>query len=53
MCTCQRIDWDFLDMTFNHAMSYDQRIIVGREAALGLVGMKEVLEDPARLLFDI
>ena len=35
------------------AMSYDHRIIDGREAVLGLVAMKEVLEDPARLLFDI
>ena len=35
------------------AMSYDHRIIDGREAVLGLVSMKEALEDPARLLFDI
>ncbi|WP_396433726.1 2-oxoglutarate dehydrogenase complex dihydrolipoyllysine-residue succinyltransferase [Limnohabitans sp.] len=35
------------------AMSYDHRIIDGREAVLGLVVMKEALEDPARLLFDI
>ncbi len=35
------------------AMSYDHRIIDGREAVLGLVAMKEVLEDPSRLLFDI
>ena len=35
------------------AMSYDHRIIDGREAVLGLVAMKEALEDPARLLFDI
>ena len=35
------------------AMSYDHRIIDGREAVLGLVTMKEALEDPARLLFDI
>ena len=35
------------------AMSYDHRIIDGREAVLGLVTMKEALEGPARLLFDI
>ncbi len=35
------------------AMSYDHRIIDGREAVLGLVTIKEALEDPARLLFDI
>ncbi len=35
------------------AMSYDHRIIDGREAVLGLVPMKEALEDPARLLFNI
>ena len=35
------------------AMSYDHRLIDGREAVLGLVAMKEALEDPARLLFDI
>jgi 2-oxoglutarate dehydrogenase E2 component (dihydrolipoamide succinyltransferase) len=35
------------------AMSYDHRIIDGREAVLGLVAMKEVLEDPSRLLLDL
>jgi 2-oxoglutarate dehydrogenase E2 component (dihydrolipoamide succinyltransferase) len=35
------------------AMSYDHRIIDGREAVLGLVAMKEALEDPARLLLDV
>ena len=35
------------------AMSYDHRIIDGREAVLGLVAMKEALEDPSRMLFDI
>ncbi|TSE26653.1 2-oxoglutarate dehydrogenase complex dihydrolipoyllysine-residue succinyltransferase [Tepidimonas aquatica] len=35
------------------ALSYDHRIIDGREAVLGLVAMKEALEDPARLLFNI
>ena len=35
------------------ALSYDHRIIDGREAVLGLVAMKEALEDPARLLLDI
>lgn len=34
------------------AMSYDHRLIDGREAVLGLVAMKEALEDPARLLLD-
>jgi 2-oxoglutarate dehydrogenase E2 component (dihydrolipoamide succinyltransferase) len=35
------------------ALSYDHRIIDGREAVLSLVAMKEALEDPARLLLDI
>ena len=35
------------------AMSYDHRIVDGREAVLGLVTMKEALEDPARLLLGV
>jgi len=35
------------------ALSYDHRIIDGREAVLALVAMKEALEDPARLLLDL
>jgi 2-oxoglutarate dehydrogenase E2 component (dihydrolipoamide succinyltransferase) len=35
------------------AQSYDHRIIDGREAVLSLVAIKEVIEDPARLLLDI
>jgi len=35
------------------ALSYDHRIIDGREAVLCLVAMKEVLEDPARLILEI
>ena len=35
------------------ALSYDHRIIDGREAVLGLVAMKDALEDPARLLLDL
>ncbi len=35
------------------AMSYDHRIIDGREAVLGLVAMKEALEDPQRMLLEI
>src|SRR5450432_228036 len=35
------------------AMSYDHRIIDGREAVLSLVAMKEALEDPARLILDV
>ena len=35
------------------AMSYDHRIIDGREAVLSLVAMKDALEDPSRLLFDL
>jgi 2-oxoglutarate dehydrogenase E2 component (dihydrolipoamide succinyltransferase) len=35
------------------AMSYDHRIVDGREAVLSLVAMKEALEDPARLLLDL
>ncbi|MBC3878981.1 2-oxoglutarate dehydrogenase complex dihydrolipoyllysine-residue succinyltransferase [Undibacterium sp. FT79W] len=35
------------------AMSYDHRIIDGREAVLALVAMKDALEDPSRLLLDL
>lgn len=35
------------------AMSYDHRIIDGREAVSFLVKVKEVLEDPARLLLQV
>ncbi len=35
------------------ALSYDHRIIDGREAVLSLVAMKEALEDPQRLLLDV
>ena len=35
------------------ALSYDHRIIDGREAVLALVTMKDALEDPARMLLDI
>jgi 2-oxoglutarate dehydrogenase E2 component (dihydrolipoamide succinyltransferase) len=35
------------------ALSYDHRIIDGREAVLSLVAMKEALEDPARLVLDV
>ena len=35
------------------ALSYDHRIIDGREAVLSLVAMKDALEDPARILLDI
>ncbi|MEX3605622.1 MAG: 2-oxoglutarate dehydrogenase complex dihydrolipoyllysine-residue succinyltransferase [Burkholderia sp.] len=35
------------------ALSYDHRIIDGREAVLSLVAMKDTLEDPARLLLDL
>ncbi len=35
------------------ALSYDHRIIDGREAVLSLVAMKEALEDPARLVLEI
>jgi len=35
------------------ALSYDHRIIDGREAVLSLVAMKEALEDPARLLLEL
>jgi 2-oxoglutarate dehydrogenase E2 component (dihydrolipoamide succinyltransferase) len=35
------------------ALSYDHRIIDGREAVLSLVAMKEALEDPARLILEI
>ena len=35
------------------AMSYDHRIIDGREAVLALVAMKEAMEDPARILLEL
>jgi 2-oxoglutarate dehydrogenase E2 component (dihydrolipoamide succinyltransferase) len=35
------------------ALSYDHRIIDGREAVLSLVAIKEALEDPARLILEI
>ena len=35
------------------ALSYDHRIIDGREAVLFLVAIKEALEDPSRLLLEI
>ena len=35
------------------ALSYDHRLVDGREAVLGLVAVKEELEDPARLLLDV
>lgn len=35
------------------ALSYDHRVIDGRTAVLGLVAMKEALEDPERLLLEI
>jgi 2-oxoglutarate dehydrogenase E2 component (dihydrolipoamide succinyltransferase) len=35
------------------ALSYDHRIIDGREAVLSLVAIKEAIEDPARLLLDV
>ena len=35
------------------ALSYDHRIIDGREAVLSLVAMKDALEDPARILLEI
>ncbi len=35
------------------ALSYDHRIIDGREAVLSLVAMKDALEDPARLILDL
>jgi 2-oxoglutarate dehydrogenase E2 component (dihydrolipoamide succinyltransferase) len=35
------------------AMSYDHRIIDGREAVQFLVAVKDALEDPARLLLQV
>jgi 2-oxoglutarate dehydrogenase E2 component (dihydrolipoamide succinyltransferase) len=35
------------------AMSYDHRIIDGREAVTYLVRVKEAIEDPTRLLIDL
>ena len=35
------------------AQSYDHRIIDGREAVMSLVAIKDVIEDPARLILDL
>ena len=35
------------------ALTYDHRIVDGREAVQFLVHVKELLEDPARLLLDV
>ena len=35
------------------ALSYDHRIVDGREAVTFLVRVKEILEDPARLVLDL
>jgi 2-oxoglutarate dehydrogenase E2 component (dihydrolipoamide succinyltransferase) len=35
------------------ALSYDHRIVDGREAVTFLVRVKELIEDPARMLFEI
>jgi 2-oxoglutarate dehydrogenase E2 component (dihydrolipoamide succinyltransferase) len=35
------------------ALSYDHRIVDGREAVTALVRIKEVLEDPTRLALDM
>jgi 2-oxoglutarate dehydrogenase E2 component (dihydrolipoamide succinyltransferase) len=35
------------------ALSYDHRIVDGREAVTFLVRLKDVLEDPARLVLDL
>jgi 2-oxoglutarate dehydrogenase E2 component (dihydrolipoamide succinyltransferase) len=35
------------------ALSYDHRIVDGREAVLSLVAMKDALEDPARMLLEV
>jgi 2-oxoglutarate dehydrogenase E2 component (dihydrolipoamide succinyltransferase) len=35
------------------ALSYDHRVVDGREAVMFLVRVKEILEDPARLLLDL
>jgi len=35
------------------ALSYDHRIIDGREAVLFLVAIKDALEDPSRLILEI
>jgi 2-oxoglutarate dehydrogenase E2 component (dihydrolipoamide succinyltransferase) len=35
------------------ALSYDHRVVDGREAVTFLVRVKEVLEDPQRLVLDL
>jgi 2-oxoglutarate dehydrogenase E2 component (dihydrolipoamide succinyltransferase) len=37
----------------NVALTYDHRIVDGREAVTFLVRMKEMLEEPNRLLIDV
>jgi 2-oxoglutarate dehydrogenase E2 component (dihydrolipoamide succinyltransferase) len=35
------------------ALSYDHRMVDGKEAVQFLVAIKEMLEDPARILLDV
>jgi 2-oxoglutarate dehydrogenase E2 component (dihydrolipoamide succinyltransferase) len=35
------------------ALSYDHRVVDGREAVTFLVRVKEILEDPERLVLDL
>jgi 2-oxoglutarate dehydrogenase E2 component (dihydrolipoamide succinyltransferase) len=35
------------------ALSYDHRLVDGREAVTFLVRLKEAIEDPTRLLIDL
>jgi 2-oxoglutarate dehydrogenase E2 component (dihydrolipoamide succinyltransferase) len=35
------------------ALSYDHRVVDGREAVTFLVRVKDVLEDPARIVLDL
>ena len=53
MCTCKRIDREMMAVTSNCCVRYEHLNVDGRAAVLELVAMKEALDDPARLLFDI
>jgi 2-oxoglutarate dehydrogenase E2 component (dihydrolipoamide succinyltransferase) len=35
------------------ALTYDHRIVDGREAVTFLVRMKEIIEEPARMLLEV
>ena len=48
------VDGEIVVRPMNYlALSYDHRLIDGREAVLGLMAVKEALEDPARMMLEV